>query len=78
MRIDKATGSVDGIKIGLGVALLAALTGCVGYVDGGYYGYPGGCRGLMCIFTAAVMKGGTMCVLIVIAEAKAARWRTLP
>ena len=23
---------------GLGVALLAALTGCVGYVDGGYYG----------------------------------------
>jgi len=25
---------------GLGVALLAALTGCVGYVDGGYYGGP--------------------------------------
>ena len=23
---------------GLGIALLAALTGCVGYVDGGYYG----------------------------------------
>jgi hypothetical protein len=28
------------IKIGLGIALLAALTGCVGYVDGGYYGGP--------------------------------------
>jgi hypothetical protein len=25
---------------GLGMALLAALTGCVGYVDGGYYGGP--------------------------------------
>jgi hypothetical protein len=25
---------------GLGVGLLAALTGCVGYVDGGYYGGP--------------------------------------
>ena len=38
MRIDKATGSVEGIKIGLGVALLAALMGCVGYVDPGYGG----------------------------------------
>jgi len=28
------------IKIGLGTVLLAALTGCVGYVDGGYYGGP--------------------------------------
>jgi hypothetical protein len=28
------------IKIGLEIALLAALTGCVGYVDGGYYGGP--------------------------------------
>ena len=28
------------IKIGLGIALLAALAGCVGYVDGGYYGGP--------------------------------------
>jgi hypothetical protein len=28
------------IKIGLGIALLAVLTGCVGYVDGGYYGGP--------------------------------------
>ncbi len=25
---------------GLGIALLAVLTGCVGYVDGGYYGGP--------------------------------------
>ena len=28
----------DRIKIGLGVALLATLLGCVGYVDGGYGG----------------------------------------
>ena len=27
---------MNGIKIGLGVALLAALVGCVGYVEGGY------------------------------------------
>ena len=33
-------GPVDRIKIGLGIALLAAFTGCVGYVDGGYYGGP--------------------------------------
>jgi hypothetical protein len=31
-------GPLDRIKIGLGIALLAALTGCVGYVDEGYYG----------------------------------------
>jgi hypothetical protein len=29
---------VEQIKFGLGIALLAALTGCVGYVDGGYGG----------------------------------------
>ncbi len=29
---------VEHIKIGLEIALLAALTGCVGYVDGGYGG----------------------------------------
>jgi hypothetical protein len=33
--MNKANGSVDRIKIGLGIALLAALTGCVGWVDGG-------------------------------------------
>ena len=36
----QANGPADRIKIGLGIALLAALTGCVGYVDGGYYGGP--------------------------------------
>ena len=36
----KTNRRVDRIKIGLGMALLAALTGCVGYVDGGYYGGP--------------------------------------
>jgi hypothetical protein len=36
--MNKANGPVDGIKIGLGIALLAVLTGCVGYVDGGYGG----------------------------------------
>jgi hypothetical protein len=36
--MNKANGPVDRIKIGLGIALLAVLTGCVGYVDGGYGG----------------------------------------
>src|ERR1035438_6226868 len=31
----------------------------------------------MCIFGAAAMKGGAMCMFIVIAELKAVRWRTL-
>jgi hypothetical protein len=38
--LNKPNGPVDRIKIGLGIALLASLTGCVGYVDGGYYGGP--------------------------------------
>ena len=38
--MNQANDSHDRIKIGLGIALLAALTGCVGYVDGGYYGGP--------------------------------------
>jgi hypothetical protein len=38
MKIDKANGPVGGIKIGLGIALLSALMGCVGFVDGGYGG----------------------------------------
>ena len=36
--MNKANGAVDRIKIGLTVALVAVLTGCVGYVDGGYGG----------------------------------------
>jgi hypothetical protein len=36
--MNKMNGLVDRIKIGFGMALLTALTGCVGYVDGGYYG----------------------------------------
>ena len=36
--MNKANGPVDLIKMGLGLALLAALMGCVGYVDGGYGG----------------------------------------
>ena len=36
--MNQANGPVDRIKIGLGIALLASLMGCVGYVDGGYYG----------------------------------------
>jgi hypothetical protein len=31
----------------------------------------------MCIFTAVPMKGGAMCMIIVVAELKAVRWRTL-
>ena len=36
--MNKTNGPVDRINIMLGVALLAVLTGCVGYVDGGYNG----------------------------------------
>jgi len=36
--MNKTNGPVDRIKVGLGIALLAILTGCVGYVDGGYGG----------------------------------------
>src|SRR5579872_2960148 len=34
----RMNGPIDQIKIALGVALLACLMGCVGYVDGGYGG----------------------------------------
>jgi hypothetical protein len=70
-----ANGPVDRIKIGLGIALLAALTGCVGYVDGGYGGgvvVPGP----DIFFSAAAMTGGAMCMFIVIADLKVVRWRT--
>jgi hypothetical protein len=36
--MNKTNGPVDRIKIVLGIALVATLTGCVGYVDGGYSG----------------------------------------
>jgi len=36
--MNKANSLADRINLGLGVALLVALTGCVGYVDGGYGG----------------------------------------
>jgi hypothetical protein len=35
---NKVIGCLGRLKIGLGVALVAVLTGCVGYVDGGYGG----------------------------------------
>jgi hypothetical protein len=38
VHMKKANGLLDSIKMGLGIALLAALTGCVGVVDGGYGG----------------------------------------
>lgn len=34
----KVCGLLDLIKIGVGIALLTTLVGCVGYVDGGYGG----------------------------------------
>jgi len=34
----KVNDPVDLIKLGLGIALLAVLTGCVGFVGGGYGG----------------------------------------
>ena len=36
--MNKANGSVVGIKIGLGIALLTTLAGCLGYAGGGYGG----------------------------------------
>jgi hypothetical protein len=33
--MNKTTGLIDQIKMGLGIALLATLMGCVGYVGGG-------------------------------------------
>jgi hypothetical protein len=36
--MNKGNGLVDRIKIGVAIALLAALTGCVGVVGGGYGG----------------------------------------
>jgi hypothetical protein len=35
VRMNKANGLVDQIKMGLGIMLLATLVGCVGYVGGG-------------------------------------------
>jgi hypothetical protein len=39
-HMNKPNGPVERIKIGLVIGLLMALTGCVGYVRGGYYGDP--------------------------------------
>ena len=36
--MNQANDSRDRIKIDLGIVPLAASTGCVGYLDGGYYG----------------------------------------
>jgi hypothetical protein len=36
VTMHKPNSAVDLIKMGLGIALLAAVTGCVGYVGGGY------------------------------------------
>jgi len=32
----RTNGAVHRIKIGFGLVLLAAVTGCIGFVDGGY------------------------------------------
>jgi len=37
-HMNKAGGPIDRIKIGLTIAMLTALMGCVGYVGGGYGG----------------------------------------
>jgi hypothetical protein len=47
---------IDRIKIGLGIALLAASAGCVGYVDGGYVG--GGYGGTVVVPVADPYFGG--------------------
>ena len=58
INLSKASGPVDRIKIGLGIALLTVLMGCVGYVDGGYAAARWWCRGLICIFSAAAYDRG--------------------
>lgn len=37
-HLNHAKGPVHWLELGLGIMLLAALTGCVGYVEGGYVG----------------------------------------
>jgi len=46
--MNNAKGLVNRIKVGFGIVLVASLTGCAGYVDGGYgggYGDYGGYDG---------------------------------
>ena len=77
--MNQTNGPVDRIKIGLGIALLAALTGCVGYVDGRLLRRSAVVvPGPMCILGAAPMTGGAMCMFIVSVELQAVRWRTRP
>ncbi len=40
--MNRAKGTVNCIKLGLGLTLFTALTGCVGFVDDGGYPYYGG------------------------------------
>jgi hypothetical protein len=41
MNMINAKGPVGILRLGLGVAFLSTMLGCVGYVDGGYGGYVG-------------------------------------
>ena len=52
--MNKAKGPVDRIKIGLGIALLAVLTGCVG----GYVGVDGGYGGTVVVPVVDPLFGG--------------------
>ena len=77
--MNQANGPINRIKIGLvtvlGITLLVALTGCVGWVDGGG-GYGGSwVVGLRWVVAVAAMTGGAMCMVIVIAELQVVRQR---
>jgi len=77
VAMTKVNGPVDRIKIGLEIVLLAALTGCVGFVGGGY-------GGAVVVpepnvyFWGGDHDRGAMCMFIVSAELQAERWRTRP
>jgi hypothetical protein len=47
---------IHGLRVGLGIALLATVAGCVGYVDGGGY-YDGG-GATVVVDTPGVWWGG--------------------
>ncbi len=65
------------MKKGLGVAMLAALMGCVGCVDTGYRGAVVVPEPDVVCCSAATTRAASMCMTMAVADMKVARWRTL-
>ena len=59
-RMNNVKSPVDRLKIGVGIALLLVVTGCVGYVDSGYYGggYGSGYGGVVMVPAPSVYFWG--------------------